>query len=111
MNPSMPPPRFQLVFTGPVLESIDRWSAWAETNGLGDEFSKARATLRFRLAYEADEWATRENKRDMTGPVTEIRNGIVMMLAVRYGIAPAHGIVFVTGLRWRDDYPGGRPPA
>jgi len=90
---------------------VDRWAAWADARGVREDFDKALNTLLFRLAYEADEWGKRENVSDMAGPVAEIRNGVVMMLAVRYGIARPQGLVFVTGLRWRDDYPGGRPPA
>ncbi len=110
MTPSMPPPRFQLIFTGPILERIERWTAWAEENGLGPEFAKALATVRYRLAYEADEWGAPEDDEGTAGPDAEVRNGEVMMLAVRYGIAHAQRAVFVAGLRWRADYPGGGPP-
>jgi hypothetical protein len=107
----MPPPRFQVVLTGAIEARIERWALWADAQGTRAHFDKALATMNYRLAYEADEWGTRENKKEMDGPVKDIRNGTVLMLNIRYGIAPAHGIVFLTGLEWREDYPARKPPA
>jgi len=102
------PPRFTLVFIGPVLEKIERWGAWAKAQGIQAEFEKAAGTLTYRLEYEADEWGRRE--RELLVHPMDVRRGTVLMLDVRYAVHHAGKQVFVTGLEWRADYPGGRPP-